>query len=168
MPGLRTKLLLASTVILVACGVRAETWRTYHAEKFWTTADVPANWSMHPPPDADDGRTFSSPDKLAEIRVWGTFFEATVAEEMAFYTKPREGETITYQKRGRRWFVVSGTRGGRIFYAKLIVSCRETIWNGLSIEYPAAEKEKYEALIAHVSASLRGGQGYDFVTNECG
>jgi hypothetical protein len=75
---------------------------------------------------------------------------------MAFKAEPAEGETISYEKRGPRWIAVSGTLGDRIFYRKSILTCGDAIWNDVSIAYPAIDKEKYDALVAHVSARLSG------------
>jgi hypothetical protein len=75
--------------------------------------------------------------------------------------KPLIGETITYEKRGPEWIVVSGTKGDRIFYKKSILTCHDTIWNDLWSEYPDADKQKYEALVTHVSASLHTGESYE-------
>jgi hypothetical protein len=34
------------------------------------------------------------------------------------------------------------------------------IWNNLYIEYPAAEKAAYDALVTHVARSLRPGRSW--------
>jgi hypothetical protein len=165
MSRLEEKFMLASMAILVAASAGAETWRTYHNTRFGTTAEVPASWKMGPPPENNDGRAFSSPDGRAAIIISGIFSVLSDKEEVAIHLGPGEGETITYKKQGSNWIVVSGIKGHKIFYRKSILSCRDTIWNDVSIEYyPAAEKEKYDPLVAHVAASLREGRGYDWVT----
>lgn len=164
MSSLKAKFALASIAIIVAASAGAETWRTYHNTRFGTTAEVPANWKMGPPPENNDGRAFSSPDGRAKIIISGIFHVLPHQEEVAVHLKPGEGETITYKKQGSNWIVVSGIKGDEIFYRKSILSCRDTIWNDVSIEYPAAEKEKYDPLVARVAASLREGRGYDRVT----
>lgn len=160
----KTKFALASIAINIAASAGAETWRSYHNTRFGTTAEVPAIWKMGPPPENNDGRAFSSPDGRATIIISGIFHVLPHEEEVAIHLKPGEGETITYTKQGSNWIVVSGIRGDMIFYRKSILSCRDTIWNDVSIEYPAAEKGKYDPLVARVAASLREGRGYDWVT----
>ena len=54
--------------------------------------------------------------------------------------------------------VVSGTKGDSIFYRKSILSCRDQVWNSVSIEYPAAEKKAFDAIVTHVAGSLKAGQ----------
>ena len=136
-----------SVAAIIGGGAHAETWRTYHNTRFGTTAQFPAGWTMGQPPANNDGRDFSSPDKRATMVVSGIFSTQPREDEFASRAKPDEGETITYEKRGAGWIVVSGTKGDMIFYRKSILTCGDTIWNDLSIEYPATDKAKYDALV---------------------
>lgn len=158
------RITFALAFFTVGVSSATDVWRTYHNARFGATAEVPASWRMQPPPENNDGRIFVSPDGRAKIIVSGIRALNPAPVEMADEAKPSEGETITYLKRGTRWMAVSGTKGDKIFYRKSVLSCRDTIWNHLFVEYNASEKEKYDALVAHVGASLRAGSGYD---NEC-
>jgi serine/threonine-protein kinase len=157
-------LTLIGGIVIYASSVSAESWRSYHNDRFGTTADVPAGWKMEPPPANDDGRIFTSPDGRAELVVNGMFANVADPDELGSRLEPLEGETITYKQRKGNWVVVSGVKGDKIFYRKTLLSCRNTVANNLSIEYPAAEKEAYDALVAHVGASLKSGNGYDVET----
>jgi hypothetical protein len=161
----RQFLFLLATLV-VACGgdSRAETWRSYHNSRFGTAADVPASWTMGPEPANDDGRKFTSPDKHAEIIISGIFANVDTDDELASRLEVGEGETIKFKKRQGKWVVVSGAKGDRIFYRKTLLSCGDAIANDLWIEYPAAEREKYDALVAHVATSFRPGPGYGMTT----
>lgn len=141
--------------ILAAQSASAESWRAYHNERFGTTAEVPEGWRMGAPPENNDGRVFTSPDGRAEIVVSGMFSIGPRSEEFALRLGPLDGEIIEYDRRGRDWLVVSGVKGEKIFYRKSLLSCGDTIWNSVALEYPASEKEKYDPLVAHVAASLR-------------
>ena len=163
MRRLRITPLSAALLVALANGAQAGVWRTYHNTRFGTTADVPASWTMGPPPQNNDGRFFTSPGKRAEITISGIFANIGSNDELASRLIATEGETITCKKRQDKWVVVSGAKGDRIFYRKTVLSCDDTIANDLSIEYPAADKEKYDPLVAHVAASLRPGKAYDFV-----
>jgi hypothetical protein len=156
--------LLATLVVASGDDSRAETWRSYHNSRFGTAADVPASWTMGPEPANDDGRKFTSPDKHAEIIISGIFANVDTDNELASRFEAGEGETIKLKKRQGKWVVVSGVKGDRIFYRKTLLSCGDSIAHGLWIEYPAAEKEKYDALVAYVAASLRPGLGYGMTT----
>jgi hypothetical protein len=160
MRRLRATLLCASVAILFAPPAGAETWRTYHNVRFGQTAEVPADWSMEPPLENDDGRVFSSPNKRATITVSGIRALGSYQEEMTNQAEPYQGETISYTRRGDRWIVASGTKDDNIFYRKSILTCRDTIWNSIYIVYPKGDKEKYDKLVARVSASLTHDHGF--------
>lgn len=153
-PSIAAVILLVFTFIF---DVHAEAWRTYFNSRFGTTAQVPLNWHMEPPPANGDGRRFTSPNGRAKISIYGSFAESPASEP--------DGSVITYKKQGRGYKVVSGIRSDTIFYHKEIGTCRDKIWNNLWVEYPVSDKEKYDLLITHVSDSLRGGHGLE--ANEC-
>jgi hypothetical protein len=155
----QTVLLAAAIIALAAAATAAPQYRTYSNPRFGTHAEVPANWTENPPPENGDGQSFSSPDQHATIIVAGSLnIDDTVEEAMKAYEKPHEGETVTYRHRGARTLVVSGTRGDTIFYNKHFLSCGDQIWNNLYIEYPAAEKEAYDAIVTRVAKSLGSGR----------
>jgi serine/threonine-protein kinase len=152
--------LVILAALLAGSAAQAAPWRQYHNARFGVTADYPASWTMGPEPANDDGRVFTSPDGRARLTIFGHFVLDGREAEMAENEKGREGEAVAYRLRKANWIVRSGTRGGAIFYSKALISCRDTVWNGVDIEYPASEKEKYDALVAHVAASLKPGAGY--------
>ncbi len=154
-------------VLAVIGPAAAQAWQTYVNERFGATADVPAGWQAGEPPANGDGLRFTSPDGSASVAVFGSLqtFD-TIDETIAIYETPDEGETITYKHRGDRDLVVSGTRDGRIFYRRWILSCGGTVWNGVSIEYPAAEKAAYDPVVTHIAHSLRAGTGWQVETCE--
>jgi serine/threonine-protein kinase len=147
------------TALLLFRPAIAPGWQTYVNERFGSTADVPAGWRAGTPPENGDGLTFAAPDGQATIaifgslNVWDKLDEAFAAHETA-----ETGETITYKHRDKRGTVVSGTKGDRIFYRKSILSCRGQVWNNVAIEYQAAEKQAFDAIVSHIAASLRSGK----------
>jgi hypothetical protein len=153
-------LALIGGTILFASGVYAEGWRSYHNDRFGTTADVPASWKIEPPPENGDGRIFASPDGRARLIVNGSYAGVVDPDELGSRLEPMEGETISYKQRKGDWAVLSGTKGDRIFYRKTLLSCGGTVANNVSLEYPASEKGRYDPLVAHVEASLKPGEGW--------
>jgi hypothetical protein len=134
-----------------------DAYRTYHNERFGVSADVPRDWRAGPPPENGDGLKFTSPDGAATLIVSGSYRMAdTVAEALNGEQAADEGETITYQTRGPRMAVISGMRGQTIFYRKAVVSCKDQVMNHVSIEYPLARKQQFDALVSHIAASLHG------------
>lgn len=155
------RLLLTVLALTIATSALAQDWRSYTNPRFGTRAEVPRDWTMGEAPANDDGRVFTAPDGSATIAVHGSLhvFDS-IDEAMKIYETSKDGETITYKQRGPRTITVSGTKGERIFYRRAILSCRDRVWNGVAIEYPAARKRAYDALVTRVATSLRGGQGW--------
>jgi len=155
------RLPLAVLALIVASSALAQDWRSYANPRFGTRAEVPRGWTMGPAPENDDGRVFTAPDGRATITVYGPLHVSdSIDEAMKIYEAPKDGETVTYRQRGKRAITVSGTRADHIFYRKAVLSCRDQVWNGVAIEYPAAQKQAFDALVTRVSKSLRGGQGW--------
>ncbi|MCW2282555.1 serine/threonine-protein kinase [Rhodoblastus acidophilus] len=151
----------ALALVLLAGPALADSWRSYHNDRFGPTADYPAGWTMEPEPENNDGRRFASPDGDASVSIYGHFALDSREEEMARKAEADEGETVAYSAKRANWVVLSGTRGDRIFYRKALLSCGDQVWNNISIEYPAQDKAKYDKLVAHMAASLRPGIGYN-------
>lgn len=145
--------------VLCAGGASAETWRTYQNPRFGTIGQYPAGWTMGPAPENDDGRVFTSPDGGANLTISGIRFMQSRTEEFAILLQPHDGETIVYRRQGPDWVVVSGTNGDRIFYRKSLLTCG--VWNDMSLDYPAADKARFDPIVAHVAASLKGTRGAD-------
>jgi serine/threonine-protein kinase len=157
----RTALATIALVAFAAAATAAPQYRNYVNERFGTTADIPADWIADAPPENGDGLRFHSPDQHATLAVYGRLnISDSVEEAMKEYEEPGKDETITYRHRERRAVVVSGTRGDTIFYSKHVLSCRDEIWNSIHLEYPAAEKAAYDALVARVAQSLRPGRSW--------
>ena len=65
------------------------------------------------------------------------------------------GYKVTYSKTGKNWAVLSGTKGGNIFYERRLFGKDDvirTVW----IEYPPALKAKYDPLAGSIAKNLRG------------
>lgn len=153
--------------LFFASSTLAQDWHVYSNPRFGTRAEVPRDWSIGPDPANDDGRVFTSPDGKARITVSGSLHVLdSIDEAMTLYQTPKDGERITYKRRGRRASTVSGIKDARIFYGRAILSCRDQIWNSVAITYPAAQKRDYDALVTRVARSLRGGQGWQ--VENCG
>lgn len=163
---LRTGLLALAVALSVPAVADAASWRTYVNERFGSTADVPPDWSADEAPANDDGMRFVSPDGQAWIIVSGGLHVwDTIGEAMSILETPNDGEQITYRHRETRLLVISGLKRDRIFYRKSILSCRDMVWNSIAVEYPAARKQIFDALVAQVAKSLRPGRSEQVV--EC-
>jgi serine/threonine-protein kinase len=146
---------LALVIATVATLARAQSFRVYSNPRFGATAEVPSDWRADPPPENGDGLVFHSPDGQASLTISGILNIADSAEEAMKQEDQAGGdEQVTYRQRGARSLTLSGLQGDRIFYRKSILVCRDQIWNHLSLDYPAARKTDYDALVVRVAKSF--------------
>ena len=58
------------------------------------------------------------------------------------------------------WYAFSGTKGDQIVFEKLIQACDGQIANHVRLEYPASRKAAFDAIVSHVTKSLRSEKGW--------
>lgn len=153
-----------STMILLLVTLGAArggdvTFTTYHNARFGYSVDVPQHFVKGEAPANNDGRTFTSPHDKGMIAVFGSFnaLETTAArlkeEKAGEYVK--EGAVLDYRAGKGHWFVLSGSRGGEIFYEKVVFSeDRETILTVL-LRYPSSQKARYDPIVTRAARTLR-------------
>ena len=159
------KWLVAVAAVLTAVSAAAsEQWRHYTNDRFGTSADVPAEFSIGAAPTNDDGRTFTSPDGQATITVFASYAPSTVTEGFEAYEQWFEAEArsdgliVSYRSRDRDAFVLSGTKAGRILYQRVVAGCPDrSVAHEVSIEYAAKDKLRFDPIVTHVARSLTAG-----------
>jgi hypothetical protein len=112
---------------------------------------------MQPPPENDDGRTFLSSDGTAEMRVWGQYNALSETLKSKYNATLKSfNERPSYMVLEPKRYVVSGVRDDKIVYIKTIYerSKGTEVFYTLTIEYPAAEKKKWDAVVTHISNSF--------------
>ena len=152
--------MVTAAVLLAATAAKADEWLTYQNDRYGTTIDYPGVFKMQPPPDSDDGREFKTSDGT-DFTVSASYFalDLTVAEYRDFIVKHLDpGSTITYETRGKNWFVISGTKGDNIFYEKHLLS--HGMNEDFVMSYPASAKQTYDPIVARMAKSLRSGKGF--------
>ncbi len=164
----RSSLLLRATLLgaiaTSAVGTAsAETWRTYHNDRYGTTIEYPGHFRPGNPPDANDGLAFTSPDG-ASFSVFASYnaLDFDLAGYQDFIVKDLEpGRVITYRAHGRDWFVISGTAGADgVFYERYLLSHGGEMTEGFVMSYPSRLKQKYDPVVARMAKSFRPGEGY--------
>lgn len=137
-------------------------WSTYRNDRYGTTIDYPDSFKMQPPPDNDDGRAFKSADGAGfSVSAAYNALDFDLAKYRAFILQNLDpGAVVTYQANGADWFVVSGTRGGDIFYERHLLSHGGEMTEDFVISYPAAAKQTYDPIVARMAKSLRSGKGF--------
>jgi hypothetical protein len=153
--------------LLLAAPALAASWAPYVNDRYGFTIDIPPGFVNDvPAPDADDGLTYHSLDGKAELAVWGnnlageTFKEDTLGRIMS----EKENQwLITYEraanaelsKPGGGWYVYSGTKEGRIMYAKSLAACRGEEALHFRIEYPEDRKGEYASVVSRLAVALK-------------
>jgi hypothetical protein len=137
-------------------------WSTFVGWKFGTTIAYPATgFSALPEPDAQDGRTFVSPDG-ARILVFASYnaLDETPDSDLASLLKSKDYERVTYKTRGPNWFVLSGLRSvdghDQVFYEKYLFSPGNKKIHTVVVTYPVELKAVYDPLVGRIGSSLRG------------
>ncbi len=122
--------------------------------------DVPKIFSeSDPESDSGDGRLFYTPDKSAEVAVYGGWImDGGFADEAKSRQndETKDGWKLAYVSKASPTVTnFAGTKDGLIFYAHIISRCSGTGYAMYRLEYPAADKAKYESAITQLNASLK-------------
>jgi hypothetical protein len=162
-----SKLLLGWLVLVVMAfvenGAQArEQWATQQDPRFGFSFTYPAQMFA---PVKGERRSFyyyGSKETGANFLVgaWDNEQVATPEEFKRWMLTHAEGyEDITYQPRGRSWFVLSGYRGDQIYYEKAIFSCGGRVVNVFAIAYPEAERQRFDPVVERMEDNFRSGRG---------
>ncbi len=138
--------------------------KLYGNARFGYFIEIPALFSVADPESENgDGREFHPADKSADLIVSGGWIiEDNFAAEVAQYKvlMVEDGWRLTYENEvSKSSAVYSAQKGDRIFYARMITSCGGKAHADYRLEYPAADKAKYESVIKTLNASLKAGKG---------
>jgi hypothetical protein len=153
---------LTASPALFDAAARADDWRLYQNDRYGTTIEYPPSFQPQPPPDNDDGRAFKSADG-AEFSVFASYnaFDFDVAKYRDYVVKNLDaGAVVTYQAQGGDWFVISGTKGDKVFYQRRLLSHGKQMTEGFVITYPASLKQTYDPIVARMAKSFRPGTGF--------
>ncbi|MGB6731229.1 MAG: hypothetical protein WBE84_08720 [Xanthobacteraceae bacterium] len=97
----------------------------------------------------------------ADFAVWASYFalDLTLAKYRDYIVKNLDpSSTVTYETRGKNWFVISGTKTGNIFYEKHLLS--HGMNEDFVMSYPASAKQVYDPIVARMAKSFRSGKGF--------
>ena len=159
---------LALTFAIGACAstdaaAAQERWATYTNPRFGTTADYPADiFSVRDrPPENGDGQRFRSGDGRAQLSIYGQYnVEADTPK--SYLEKFVDQQGISYRRVTKRFYVVSGSRDGDIFYQRCNFPANlDGIIDCLNVSYPAQEKTTWDPIVTRLSQSLHAGRGIE-------
>jgi hypothetical protein len=155
-PNIRAIVIL--TTLLETEGFAADLrWKIYKDADFSCVLDYPAG--LFGPQAVPPGkpRLFSSRDGDVYFRIQGMenpdrWSPQTIREKYVTANVPGD---LIYDRTRSDFVVLSGHRGGNIFYTKVAVSSDRSSACILEITYPRAEKQAFDRIVTRMSRSLR-------------
>jgi hypothetical protein len=136
-------------------------WTVYGNDRFGTTIEYPAGlFRMLPPPENDDGRSFKARQGGASFIVFGSHnvFEKSLAELRDEDVAGGGYDAVTYRRSGHDWYVLSGYRGGEIFYRKVMLSGDGAVIHTFEMTYPKQSKSLFDPVTARMAKSMATGE----------
>ncbi|HVF73267.1 MAG TPA: hypothetical protein VM940_16815 [Chthoniobacterales bacterium] len=153
-PAINQVAAIILTVVVLGATAGAEDlkWREYKNGRFGFVLSYPSTLIAGRVPENGAGREFHTADKAFSLSAQGHFFspdsgntfESNWNEELN-----TPGVTITYKKKAKDWYVVSGvTKEGTEYYHKLFA--KRGNWVELAITYPHAQNAKYDKWVEQI------------------
>ena len=130
-------------------------WRRYVVPDTGASVDMPVSifTSDAGPPEGGTGRKFFTDDRRADLTVQSVANPAKDSPA-TFLARMRPPAGIIYKRITSDFFVVSSIRDGRIWYNRC--NRGNGTMNCVLINYPAAEKRRWDAVVTRISQTLRG------------
>ena len=146
-----------------AAGPKLDDWATVKNERHGFAIAYPIEvFEQKEAPTTDEGRVLMSKDGKAKLLV-GAFENAdnnSLEEYRQFLlTDQYAGADIDYQPVKNRWFVLSGTRNGEIFYQRVSFTCGGKLINSWAMLYPEAERKLYDRVVTAIARTYLPGAG---------
>ncbi|MBR0824925.1 hypothetical protein JQ596_05210 [Bradyrhizobium manausense] len=154
--NLGTKLAVIALALTAMCApVSAETWMNYRIPDTGGSVDIPSSVFTEDGGQMDGGGLrLRRADGQAVLSVQSTPIEPGVSPA-AFLASKNPPAGIIYKRVTPRFFVVSSIKRDKIWYNRCnfgggYAQC-------VLINYPAAEKRQWDAIVTRISHSLSGG-----------
>jgi hypothetical protein len=130
-------------------------WRRYVIPSTGTSVDMPVSifTSDAGPPEDGTGRRFFTEDRRADVTVQSVANPGNESPA-TFLAKQRPPAGIIYKRITPDFFVVSSIRKDRIWYNRC--NRGNGTMNCVLINYPAAEKRRWDEVVTRISQTLRG------------
>ena len=138
-------------------------WTLYRNARFGFMIAYPTRlFAPDPERESPDGRAVVSADGRARLLV-GAFENAdrlSLQDYREFLLRESyAGASIDYAPVKDRWFVLSGTRDGSMFYERVTFTCGGRYINSWAMLYPVSERRLYDRVVERVAKSYAAGAG---------
>lgn len=157
---MRITIRIITLLLLLLCQTASfaqDNFQTYRNARFGYSIAYPANLLIaQPEADNGDGRKFKSRDGKIVLTVFGrqNVFNRTLKgeSEKAIGDWKKDGAKVTYWKRGKDYFAISGYVGNNIFYEKTVG--RNNQFYTYFYEYPKTLKKRMDVPVNRAFASF--------------
>lgn len=149
-------------LVLCSCSSLAfseSSYKDYMNERYGYRISYPADFIPQGVSGSGDGQIFIAPGNDARLMVFASACIAgsnsTAAEFISTYEQEQQAGdlTISYKRALKNAAVVSGLKSGQIFYHKVLF---DKDWcTQFKFEYDESAKDKYNAAIKQIAASLK-------------
>lgn len=155
---------LAATAVLCTLSPAASAepdghrWDSYANGRFDYRICYPSDLlEAQPEADNGDGRVFTT-GSGASLRVWGHYDEDGKTSATLVGDAVDAGATITYRHATRTAAVLSGRKGGDVFYAKVVLGkAGSDLVRTFLLTYPAREAATFDPVAARLSRCFAAG-----------
>lgn len=160
---LATMSLIAGTFPALSAGPSSTDWTTYRNARHGFSIAFPTNsFADEPANENEEGRLMVSKDGNARLLVGA--FENADATTMAAYRaylleQNYPGAEIDYAPVRDKWFVLSGTRDGTMFYERVSFTCGGKLINSWALLYPSAERRQWDRVVERIARTYSPGAG---------
>lgn len=138
-------------------------WATLKNERHGFAIAYPVSvFEQKSEPTTDEGRVLLSKDGKAKLLVGAFENEDNKSlEDYRQFVKDDQyaGAAIDYDVIKQRWFVLSGTRNGEIFYQRVSFTCGGKLINSWAMLYPETERKTYDRVLTAISKTYLPGAG---------
>ncbi|MBK9078351.1 MAG: hypothetical protein WBP38_07550 [Hyphomicrobium sp.] len=144
-------------------GPKLDDWATVKNDRHGFAIAYPVDvFEQKSAPTTDEGRVLISKDGKAKLLV-GAFENAdhnSLQDYRQFLLDEQyAGADIDYAPVKKRWFVLSGTRNGQMFYERVSFTCGGKLINSWAMVYPADERKTYDRVVDAVARTYMPGAG---------
>jgi hypothetical protein len=108
---------------------------------------IPSGWQLQAADPKFDGRRYMAPDGSAWLALYSAPAEKDAVAAHLKNVAFADGEEVTYLRGARDWLAVSGLKGDRVYYRKVMLACGGTIWRHIAWEYPAQAKPTVDRMV---------------------
>ena len=159
-PSLTASLIAVAVVLASSLAMASESWRSARDDAFGFRFAYPEALFSSLQSDRPSFHYFVSDANDAKFVVgaWVNEQGRTPQQWKDWMLSNGAGyEDVTYEPRGRNWFVVSGYRGDQIYYEKVMFTCGGGVANVLAIAYPKAKRDLFDAVVERMEDEFKPG-----------